>query len=317
MNKIKDSRIRGDGVELAVRDWGGSGVPILFLPGAGQNLVDFTPMAELLVSRHRVVGMDWRGHGHSQDGPWTLEHVLADIHRVITHFGFQQVVLVGHSLGGLLATLCGARYAECAAVINMDGQSNALREDSGYLYGDLDPDYVKAKQAEVRLLEAAQLSAAQAPPMEREQFEAFIAALTMQLAPAGIAPSMIRESAERSVVTAADGRIVRRPTPATTGELMSVVNGINLLAENRHCRSPLLIIHAAKEVPLPEGLPVSGMNELMRSYRRGLRKALAQMERDFSLARVVDVDATHGMPIEIPAVLAGHIESFLASHGIV
>lgn len=311
---FEDRLIRGQGVELAVRDWGGSGLPILLLPGAGQTLIDFTPMAALLTARHRVIAMDWRGHGHSQDGSWTTELVLADIRCVIAHFGFTRVVLVGHSLGGLLATIYGARNADCVAAVNLDGQSNAEREDSLYLYEGLDPAYVKAKLAEVKRLNAAPVPPA--VPMEPAQVEALVAAATLQLASQGLASQVIREAVERPLEQLPDGRLARRPTPATVTELMIAVHEVNVLAESRRCRSPLLIFNATKHVPVPEGLPVQGIDEMMLSFRRGLGKALRQIERECPSVRVIDVDATHGLPVEIPEVIVGHIEDFLAECGI-
>lgn len=309
-----DSRIRGQGVELAVRDWGGSGLPILLLPGAGQTLVDFSPMAALLSARHRVIAMDWRGHGHSQDGAWTTDLVLADIRCVIAHFGFPRFVLVGHSLGGLLATIHAARYADCAAAVNLDGQSNAERDDSLHLYEGLDPGYVKDKLAEIKRLSSVPAPAA--APMERSQVEAMIAAATLQLEPLGLDPQVIREAVERPLETLPDGRLARRPTPATIAELLAAVHEINLLDESRRCHSPLLIFNATRQVPAPEGLPVQGIDELTRSFRRGLGKALKQIERERPSVQVVEVDATHGLPAEIPAEIVGHIEDFLARYGI-
>ena len=313
-NSFQDLFVRGQGLDLAVRDWGGSGLPILLLPGAGQTLVDLTPMAALLTARHRVIGMDWRGHGHSQKGAWTMELVLADIRCVISHFGFPKAILVGHSLGGLLATIYCARNADCVAAVNMDGQSNAEREDSLYLYDGLDPGYVKLKLAELKSLFPA--SAPVETPMERAQVEARIAAATLELLPRGVDPQVIREAVERLLEELPDGRFASRPSPETTSELMAAVLEIDSLAEIRRCHSPLLIFNATRHSPVPEGLPVQGIDELMRSFRRGFGKALRRIKRNRPNLRVVDVDATHGLPVEIPALLVTHIEDFLVDYGI-
>jgi pimeloyl-ACP methyl ester carboxylesterase len=53
-----------DGVELACFVTG-SGPPVVCLPGWSQAAEQFLPVAYHLASRHRVVGIDHRGHGKS------------------------------------------------------------------------------------------------------------------------------------------------------------------------------------------------------------------------------------------------------------
>ncbi len=77
---MRDSLIDAGGVPIAVRDFGGSGRPLLLLHGAGGNLVQLTTFAEVLRSEHRVVAVDLRGHGRSGDGPWRWDDVLAERH---------------------------------------------------------------------------------------------------------------------------------------------------------------------------------------------------------------------------------------------
>lgn len=55
---------RGE-VPIALRDYGGTGSPVLLLHGAGGNLAYWDPVAPLLAGHHRVVAVDLRGHGRS------------------------------------------------------------------------------------------------------------------------------------------------------------------------------------------------------------------------------------------------------------
>ena len=62
---------------------------------------------------HRLVFYDLRGHGLSQpkgDSKYTIETLASDFHAVIEDAGLQEVVIVGHSVGGMIALqLCKQR----------------------------------------------------------------------------------------------------------------------------------------------------------------------------------------------------------------
>jgi pimeloyl-ACP methyl ester carboxylesterase len=65
------------------------------------------------VGDHRLVFYDIRGHGLSQPkgkGPFTITTLVDDLMAVIEDSGLNEVVLVGHSVGGMIALdLCSAR----------------------------------------------------------------------------------------------------------------------------------------------------------------------------------------------------------------
>src|SRR5262249_42158878 len=72
-------------------------------------------------AKHRVVAMDLRSHGRSEEAPWLWADVLGDVDRVIEASGLDNPVLVGHSLGGMIAALYKAEGRRGSAVVNLDG----------------------------------------------------------------------------------------------------------------------------------------------------------------------------------------------------
>jgi pimeloyl-ACP methyl ester carboxylesterase len=90
-------------VQLAGRDFGGSGHAIILLHGLGRSLVDWQLIAPLLSVQHHVVAFDQRCHGHSDDGVWSWEKALADIAAIADHLQLANPAIAGHSLGGMLA----------------------------------------------------------------------------------------------------------------------------------------------------------------------------------------------------------------------
>lgn len=100
-----------DGVELAVETRGPAGAPaVLFAHGFGQSRRSWARAASrLALDGWRTVTFDARGHGDSgrpPDGAYRLEQFVADLLAVAAGLG-EPPVLVGHSMGGLLA-LVGA-----------------------------------------------------------------------------------------------------------------------------------------------------------------------------------------------------------------
>ncbi|GAA3247898.1 alpha/beta hydrolase [Pseudonocardia petroleophila] len=89
---------RRDEVDLAVRDFGGDGPPILLLHGLMGCAATWEPVARWLTAHGRVLGLDARGHGRSgAAGPWTVERMAADAAGVLDG----PATVIGHSMGGL------------------------------------------------------------------------------------------------------------------------------------------------------------------------------------------------------------------------
>ncbi|MFO1506600.1 MAG: alpha/beta hydrolase [Lysobacterales bacterium] len=104
-------------VAVAAKEWGEpSSPPLLALHGWLDNAASFDVLAPILARTHHVVAPDLPGHGrsgHRPPGAWYhFVDYLEDIARLFAHFGWARADLLGHSLGGALATLFAATYPE-------------------------------------------------------------------------------------------------------------------------------------------------------------------------------------------------------------
>jgi pimeloyl-ACP methyl ester carboxylesterase len=99
MSPITDSKVSYD-------DRGsGSGPALLCLPGWCGPRTVFDPVAERLAADHRVLTLDWRGHGDSGPAPDDLsyDHLVDDAVGVIEQAGAERVVPVALSHAGWVA----------------------------------------------------------------------------------------------------------------------------------------------------------------------------------------------------------------------
>ncbi len=82
----------------------GRGAPIVLLHGLGSRPAHWLPTARLLARRHRVVLVELPGHGESpMPEPFSLERAAQALDLALARAVPGPAVLVGHSLGGLVA----------------------------------------------------------------------------------------------------------------------------------------------------------------------------------------------------------------------
>jgi pimeloyl-ACP methyl ester carboxylesterase len=95
------------GIRIAVRMWGDPGSPAMVLLHAlGETGDDWAAVAEHFAATYRVVAIDLRGHGASDRArDYGFDRMRDDVLGVMDVLGVRDVVLIGHSLGGVIAYL--------------------------------------------------------------------------------------------------------------------------------------------------------------------------------------------------------------------
>ncbi len=91
----------------------GSGEPeLLFIPGWCCDHTAFQPQFDHFARTHAVTAIDLRGCGRSDqpDDGYTIPELADDVARLCAEVGIEKPVVVGHSLGGMIAVELGARH---------------------------------------------------------------------------------------------------------------------------------------------------------------------------------------------------------------
>ena len=96
-------------VALEALDWPGSLPPVLALHGLAGNAHEWDRMARAFHDR-RVLAVDLRGHGSSDwADTYAVDSYVDDVEAVVERVHLGPVVVVGHSLGGIVGMSLAAR----------------------------------------------------------------------------------------------------------------------------------------------------------------------------------------------------------------
>ncbi|MBO0803379.1 MAG: alpha/beta hydrolase [Nocardiopsaceae bacterium] len=296
------------GAGVAARDFGGAGDPLLLLHGAGANLVSMQRLAGDLSPRFRVITVDLRGHGRSGDGPWEWEPVLGDLEAVRDGLGLAEPVVVGWSLGGMIAALWADRHPACPAAVSIDGTPPPSHP--GQCAG-MDPASARADLDRLHAAFSA-MRDSMAQPLTPSALQAAIdsqRAMWRRHSPSeDEASEDLAEEGFRRNLTTRDGETWARPLPHVLAFLQTAMADLDIIPVYRRVACSLLVILATED--LPEQQP---FRELYAAYRRGFGERLAEAAEVNPCLRVARVEgASHAMVAERPGEIAQMITRFAA-----
>lgn len=160
----------------------GSGEPVLLVAGLGGSAGYWAPNVQGFAARHRVVLHDHRGTGGStrSEMDYSVELLADDLLRLMDHLKIDKAHLVGHSTGGAMGIVLGAKAPERIAslvlyatwaeldaqmeqclsmrrrILNAMGEAEYHRATPLFLYP---PTYVRDHKAELEREVAAAVAA--------------------------------------------------------------------------------------------------------------------------------------------------------------
>lgn len=125
---------RLNGIEIYYQERG-SGFPVVLTHGLGDCAELWSPLAEALAGRYRVVSWDMRGHYRSEApeelSQYTQDIVVKDLRALCDHLGIERAVHGGHSLGGYTALRFYQAYPERVAALILHGTGPGYRKPDG------------------------------------------------------------------------------------------------------------------------------------------------------------------------------------------
>jgi pimeloyl-ACP methyl ester carboxylesterase len=117
-------QLKRNGVALCFDQAGRGDPPLLLVHGWCCDHTYFAPQFGHYQRDRRVVAVDLRGHGESDKPrqPYTIAGFADDLAWLSDALGLTKPVVIGHSMGGIIAFDLAARYPErIAAIVMLDG----------------------------------------------------------------------------------------------------------------------------------------------------------------------------------------------------
>lgn len=176
---------------------------VLLLHGWADSAWSMDSVAQPLAHRHRVIGLDLRGHGRSGKGPYNMLHLIGDLRGVIETLDIVDPILIGHSLGGQVAAqFCGLFPDQPRALVLVEGVG-----PPPHRLAALDPDALERLQARKHVERTRR------PARSRRLADLADATARLRQSHPLLDPDRASFLAERNTVATADGGLEWRFDP--------------------------------------------------------------------------------------------------------
>ncbi|MFA6449796.1 MAG: alpha/beta hydrolase [bacterium] len=131
-----DSELPSGAAGLHVVEKGSGSKAIMFIHGLGADHYEFIHQIRYFSNRYRCIAFDQRGFGRSPaTHNMSIERSVWDTLALADHFGLDRFILMGHSLGTMVAFDFAARFGERLEKLIIVSGSPAIRESRGTYAG--------------------------------------------------------------------------------------------------------------------------------------------------------------------------------------
>ena len=103
-----------NGIRMHYSRTGGSKPPLVLLHGLAANGLCWSVIAHTLEEEYDVIMPDFRGHGKSSvpDDGYRYDDLANDVSGLVNGLGISAPILIGHSMGGLVAAVVASHHPE-------------------------------------------------------------------------------------------------------------------------------------------------------------------------------------------------------------
>ena len=118
-----DQFLEIEGFRFHYLDWGGSGFPLILIPGLGWTPHAFSQLAAYFVDSFHVLGFTKRGHGKTDQIPigYDIPTLASDIGLFMSQLGLDSAHFIGHSMGGYeISQLASDEPARVSSITFLD-----------------------------------------------------------------------------------------------------------------------------------------------------------------------------------------------------
>lgn len=114
-----------EGIGLNYEEAGSGDETMVLIHGAFADRFSYVEQFDYFAATRRVIAVELRGHGDSDKppGPYSIEGFSEDVAWMCRQLGAEDSILIGHSLGGLVALEVAARQGIGRAIITLDSPS--------------------------------------------------------------------------------------------------------------------------------------------------------------------------------------------------